>query len=117
MDLCEPDDNLVFRHWIYARGAEVGGFVMPYQIIDGVMARAIQADAARTHPLFAWIIMHDLPEYPGAFVARLVTDTPTPYVLLGHMLAEVQAQLPPGLERSERHPSDPPAVVEVWFPE
>lgn len=23
-------------------------------------------------PLFAWIIMYDLPEYPGAFVARLV---------------------------------------------
>ena len=31
-------------------------------------------------------------------------------------LAEVQAQLPPGLERTEREPSDPPEVVEVWFP-
>jgi hypothetical protein len=30
---------------------------MAYQIIDAVMARAIQADAARAHPLFAWIIM------------------------------------------------------------
>jgi hypothetical protein len=89
---------------------------MPYQIIDAVMARAIQADAARSHPLFAWIIMRNLFEFPGAFVARLVTDAPTPYILLGHTLAEVQAQLPPGLERSERQPSDPPAVVEVWFP-
>jgi hypothetical protein len=89
---------------------------MPYQIIDGVTARAIQADAARTHPLFAWIVMQDLPEYPGAFVARLVTDAPTPYVLLGHTLAEIQASLPPGLVRSERQPSDPPTVVEVWFP-
>jgi hypothetical protein len=35
-------------------------------------------------------------------IARLVTDTPTPYVLRGHTLAEVQAQLPPGLERTER---------------
>jgi hypothetical protein len=32
---------------------------MPYQIIDAVMARAIEADAEQTHPLFAWIIMRD----------------------------------------------------------
>ena len=70
---------------------------MPYQIIDAVMARAIQADAARAHPLFAWIIMRDLPEYSGAFVGRLVTDAPTLYILLGHTVAEIQTQLPPGL--------------------
>jgi hypothetical protein len=45
------------------------------------------------HPPFAWIIMRNLPEFPGAFVARLVTDPPTPYILLGHTLAEVQVQL------------------------
>jgi hypothetical protein len=90
---------------------------MAYQIIDAVMARAIQDDSARAHPLFAWIIMRNLPEYPGALVARLVTDAPTPYVLLSHTLPELHAQLPPGLERSERQPSDPPEVVEVWFPE
>jgi hypothetical protein len=89
---------------------------MPYQIIDAVMARAIQADAARAHPLFAWIIMRDVPEYPGSLVARLVVDAPTPYILLGHTLAEVQAQLPPALERFERQPSDPPEVVEIWLP-
>jgi hypothetical protein len=89
---------------------------MPYQIVDAVMARSLQDDTARNHPLFAWVIMWNLPEFPGAFVARLVTDTPTPYVLLGHTLAEVQAQLPPGLECLERQPSDPPEVVEVWFP-
>jgi hypothetical protein len=50
---------------------------VPYQIIDALMARAIQADVERTHPLFAWIIMRDLPEYPGALAARLVTDAPT----------------------------------------
>jgi hypothetical protein len=27
--------------------------------------------------------MEDPPEYPGAFVARLVTDAPTSYALLG----------------------------------
>jgi hypothetical protein len=90
---------------------------MPYQIIDAVMARSLQDDAACDHPLFAWIIMQNLPEFPGAFVARLVTDAPTPYILLGHTLAEVQVQLPPSLVRSERQPSDPPAVVEAWFPE
>ena len=79
------------------------------------MARAIQADAVRAHSLFAWIVMRDLPEYPASLVARLVTEAPTPYILLGHTLAEVQAQ-PPGLERSGRRPSDPPEVVEVWFP-
>jgi hypothetical protein len=89
---------------------------MAYQIIGAVMARAIQADAARAHPLFAWIIMQDLPEYPGALAARLVTDAPTVYILLGHTLAEIHAQLPPGLERSERQLVDPPEVVEVWFP-
>jgi hypothetical protein len=26
-----------------------------------------------------------------------------------------QAQLPPGLVRSERQPVDPPEVVEIWF--
>jgi hypothetical protein len=58
--------------------------------------------------------MRNLPYYPGTFVARLITDAPTAYVLLGHTLAEVHAQLPPGLERSERRPSDPPEMVEVW---
>jgi len=28
------------------------------QIIDAVMARSIHADAARTYPLAAWIIVH-----------------------------------------------------------
>jgi hypothetical protein len=32
-----------------------------------------QADATRTHPLLAWIVMRDQPEYSGEFVAPLVT--------------------------------------------
>jgi hypothetical protein len=86
------------------------------QIIDAVMARALQADAVRTHPLLAWIVMRDQPEYPGEFVARLVTDVPTPYVLLADTLAGLQAQLPTDLVRSDRQPADPLEVVEVWFP-
>ncbi len=44
---------------------------VPDQIIDAVMAQAIQTDTARAHPLFAWIVMRDLPEYPGEFDAWL----------------------------------------------
>jgi len=31
-------------------------------------ARALQADAVRTHPLLAWVVMRDEAEYPGEFV-------------------------------------------------
>ena len=47
------------------------------QIVDAVMARALQADAIRTHPLVAWIVTRDEATWPGEFVARLVTDAPT----------------------------------------
>jgi hypothetical protein len=89
---------------------------MSDQIIDALTACAVQADASRTHPLVGWIVMRDQPDYPDELIARLVTDTPTPYVLRGHTLAEVQAQLPPGLTRTERQPSYPPEVVEFWQP-
>jgi hypothetical protein len=89
---------------------------MSDQIIDALMACAIHAIAARTHAWVGWIVMRDQPDYPDEMIGRLVTDAPTPYVLRGHTLAEVQAQLPPGLEPSERQPSDPPEVVEVWHP-
>jgi hypothetical protein len=86
------------------------------QIIDAVMARSIQADVARAHPLLAaWIVMRDEEEYPGQIVARLVTDALTPYVLLADTLGQLHAHLPPGLVRSDRQPSDPPEVVEIWF--
>jgi hypothetical protein len=61
--------------------------------------------------------MRGLSEYLCAFVARLVTDAPTPYVLLGHTLAEIHVRLPPGLVRLDRQPAEPPEVVELWFPE
>jgi hypothetical protein len=89
---------------------------MAIQIIDPLMARSVQADAERRHPLFAWIIMRGLPGYAGAVIARLTTDAPTAYMMVGHTVAEVRAKLPPGLERSDRQPSDPEAIVEIWFP-
>ena len=86
------------------------------QIIDAMMARALQADAIRTHPLMAWIVMHDDTTSPAVFVARLVTDAATPYVLVADTLAGLHDQLPPGLTRTDRQPADSPAIVEVWFP-
>jgi hypothetical protein len=86
------------------------------QIIDAVMAQSIQVDAERTHPLLAWIVMRDEENYPGQFVARLVTNAVTTYVLLADTLGGIHGQLPPGLERSDRQPADPPEVLEIWFP-
>jgi hypothetical protein len=88
---------------------------MPDQIIDAAMAEGLHADACRAHALIGWIITRDPPEYPDKVTARLVTDVPTPYVMIANRLAELQGQLPPGLVRLERQPVDPPDVVEVWF--
>jgi hypothetical protein len=60
---------------------------MPDQIIDAVMARALHADAVRAHPLVTWIIKRGQSDYPDEVVARLITDAPTPYVLLADSLA------------------------------
>ena len=43
-----------------------------------------------------------------------MTDQLTPYVLLAGTLGALHAQLPLGLVRSERQPSDPPEIVETW---
>jgi hypothetical protein len=87
---------------------------MSDQVIDAVTAQALYADAYRDHALAGWVVMRDPPE-PGFFVARLVTDAPTPYVLRSDTLAGLHAQLPPGLVRSKRQPSEPPDLVEIWF--
>jgi hypothetical protein len=76
---------------------------------------AIQADAARKHPLLAWVVTQDQDAYDGQFVARLVTDAPTPYVLLADTLAKLQAKIPQGTRCSGRSPADPPEVLEIWF--
>jgi hypothetical protein len=66
------------------------------QIIDATMARSIQTDVARTHPLLAWVVVRDGAVYPRQYAARLVTDAITPYVLLADTLEELRAKLPPG---------------------
>ena len=88
---------------------------MEDQVVDAAMARALHADACRDHPVVGWVVTRDPPEHPGKVVARLVTEAPTPYVLLADTLAGLRAQLPPHLVRSERQPADPPEVAEIWF--
>jgi hypothetical protein len=45
----------------------------------------------------------------------MVTGSPSVYVLEAETLGELRAMLPPGLERSERQPADPPEVIELWW--
>ncbi len=85
------------------------------RIIGAELARTIHADACRTRPLVGWIVMRDPPDYPGKFVARLVTNLPSSYVLVADTLAEIHTALPPGLVRKDRQPANPPEVAELWF--
>jgi hypothetical protein len=85
------------------------------RIIDAADAREIDLGARRANPLIGWVVSKEDPDYPGKVVARLVTGTSAPYTLVGDTLAELHAQLPPGLERSELQPSDPTDAAEVWF--
>ena len=57
------------------------------------------------------MIVRDQIDYRGDLVARLVTDQLTLYVLLAYTLGDLHTQLPLGLVRSERQPSDP---RELW---
>jgi hypothetical protein len=84
------------------------------QVVDGVTAQWLTADVCRDHALVAWIVVRDQPQ-PGEFTARLAGERPTSYVVRGETLAELQQNIPAGLERSERQPSDPPDLVEIWF--
>ena len=88
---------------------------MPDEIIDVAVARKVHADACRRHKLVGWLVMKDMPDYPGKLIARLATDAPSVYVLVADTLAELHALLPPGLECSERQPADLAELVEIWF--
>ena len=93
---------------------------LPYpddQLTDATMATALHADVCRDHALVAWVVLWDLPAYPGRYAAKLVTSgqPPYPYLLLADTLAGIREMLPPGLVRSARQPADPPDVVEIWF--
>ena len=69
----------------------------------------LQDDVARAHGEVGWIISQNPPAHPDkALMARLVSTMPTPYVLLADTLADLQAMLPAGLERSDRQPTARP---------
>ena len=83
------------------------------RVIDAALARGLHADACRAHALVGWVVMRDPPAYPDKVIARLVTEGSSPYLLVADTLAEIHAQLPPRLARTERQPVDPPKVVEI----
>jgi hypothetical protein len=73
---------------------------LPYpgdQIVDLAMARALHADACRTHTIVAWVVVWDLPAYPNRYAALLATSgqAPSPYLLLADTLAGIWKTLPP----------------------
>jgi hypothetical protein len=90
---------------------------MTDKIIDAAAAQGLHAYAVREQPLVGWAVMKGVSDYPDEFIARLMTNGPTPYVLLADTLAGLRDQLPPDLVRIERQPADPPEVMETWLPE
>jgi hypothetical protein len=81
------------------------------------LADAARGFACRDHAAVASMVLWDLPAHPEHYAAQLMTSgqAPWPYLLLADTLAGIRAMLPPGLTRSERMPSDPPEVIEIWF--
>jgi hypothetical protein len=73
--LCDQDDRELET---VASPAPEASSDMSDQIIDALMACAIQADAARTHPLVEWIVMRDQPDHPDERIARLVIEPKRP---------------------------------------
>ena len=106
----------IFIVWLeFGRGLFYWVCMDDDQIIGPASAGALQADVARTHPLFGWAIWRDPPDYWGKVIARLVIEQPTPYILVADSLTELRTMLPAGLERNERRPCDAPELVEVWL--
>lgn len=85
------------------------------QVVTPEMARAIHADAIREHVMVGWFVSAGQGEHEDKFVARIVTGSPSVYVLVAETLGELRAMLPPGLQRSERQPADLPGVIELWW--
>lgn len=99
---------------VYAR-KPAPALAMNNQVVTPEMARAIHADAVRGHMMFGWVVWAGNGRHQGKLVARLVTSSPSIYLLVAETLGELRAMLPPGLNRSERQPADPPDVIEMWW--
>ncbi len=85
------------------------------QVITPEMARTVHADAVREHVLVGWVVSPGEDEHHNKLLARMVTGAATVYVLVAEALGELRSMLPPGLERSERQPADPPKLIELWW--
>lgn len=69
--------------------------------------------------IFIWSVFKNPIDHPGMYVARkflLVNGRsyPTDKKIFGLTLEHVRRELPVGLTRNPRHPSDPDTVVENW---
>jgi hypothetical protein len=73
------------------------------------------AEAVRKHALVGWIVSGGKGPYQGKLVARMVTKSPSVYVLVAETLGELWTMLPLGLKRAERQPADPPGMIELWW--
>jgi hypothetical protein len=85
------------------------------EILTPEIAATLHQRALELSALAVWVISEDEPDHPGVLVARLITEAATLYVLTAATLPELRAMLPPGLERSERQPTDLEEAMEVWL--
>ena len=63
------------------------------------------------------VVYRNPKDYPGKFVARLFdADQATRFIFLADSYVELVDKLPvQQLVRMARHPTDDPAIVEVWM--
>ncbi len=87
---------------------------MEDHVINAEMARTLQQRAAGQSPVL-WAVMTDQPDYPGKVVARLVSEQPTPYVLVADDVHSLRTRLPPGLAHAPRLPNNRHDLAEVWY--
>jgi transglutaminase-like putative cysteine protease len=72
----------------------------------------------RPHSIIPMVVVYRNPkDYPGKFVARLFdADRATRFIFLADSYVELVDKLPvQQLVRMARHPTDDPAIVEVWM--
>ena len=68
--------------------------------------------------IFTWVIYDHPSDFPDVFVARkwsLRSNAPTQDVITSTSLEDLRSQLPSGLIKFLRAPSDDPCIVECWL--
>ena len=71
------------------------------------------------YPIEMFVVYERPHDFPENFVVRRwevdTNERPTDDVTVVDSLAAARAAVPPDCVRLERHPSDEPQIVEVWF--